>query len=125
MPGVFSNFGFPWPADPGMGVLGHDVALFLVFSRASTVFSFVAFTHFHSSKQVRSVLFNACPHFRHSLCADRLVMAVVTGARRYLAAVLIHSYAKEAYGAYLKYVLLKTKNKNRIKKKNPCALNLS
>lgn len=78
MTGVFSNFGLP--TDHGMGVLGHDVALFLVFSRTSTVFS--------------SVLFDACPHFLHFLYADRLVMAVVTGDRRYLAAVLIHSYAK-------------------------------
>ena len=80
MTGVFSNFGLPWPTDQGMGVLGHDVALFLVFSRTSTVFS--------------SVLFSACPHFLHYLYADCLVMAIVTGARRYLAAVLIHSYAK-------------------------------
>lgn len=56
---------------PRGGLAGHVVAVFLVLSRTSTLFSMVAVAHFHFSEQGRRVLFLACPPFLHSLCADR------------------------------------------------------
>ena len=91
---VSSNYGFPWPSGPGVGFQGHVAAAVLVFSRTSTLFSIVAVACIHSSKQGRRSWFMPALAFTYSLWVDCLVMALVSGEGRYLAAVLILSPLK-------------------------------
>ena len=76
------------------GVADHVVAVSLVFSGTSTLFPMVAVAHFHFSKRGRRALFLACPPFPACLVCRLLVMAIVSGAERSLAAVVICSSRK-------------------------------
>ena len=90
-----------------LDIQGEDVAqqcgssVFSV-SRTSTLFSIVAVACIRSSKQGRRSCFMHALAFLHSLWADCLVMAIVTDARKYLAAVLFPSSLKGALWSMFK-----------------------
>ena len=63
-----------------MGLLAHTVVLFLIFKEISILFSIVAVSIYIPTNSARA--------FQH-LFVDFLMMAVLTGVRRYVIVVLI------------------------------------
>ena len=102
-----------------MGLPGHLVAVFCLFKNLHTIFHLGSCSLPFLKKRWEDSV-SCMPCFPRSLCVDCLVMAILSGALRYLAAVLIHSLKN---GACLKHVLLRNQTEEKIKKKSELNLN--
>ena len=87
---------------------------FIVFKNLE-LFSIVAVATSLPQNKVGGLGFRHCFPFPRSLCVECLVMATVTGTRKYLAALLISSPSNECYGIYVKHVLFKKPNRRERK----------
>ena len=90
-----------------MELSGHVVPLFYRFQEPGTVLH-RGCCHFLPQNKVGGLGFRHCFPFPRSLCVECLVMATVTGTRKYLAALLISSPSNECYGIYVKRAFKET-----------------